>query len=225
MSRIRAVIFDLDDTLYPERVYAFSGFAAVAAAFENRLGDRTETTAAMQRLFDTEHRSRIFNRLLAERGSPEDPQLIHSMIDTYRTHKPAIALHADADAALGRLHGHYKLGLITDGPVVQQWAKIDALALRPRLDEVILTSELDVEYGKPHTRAFELMAKRLGTEPAQCAYVADNPAKDFIAPNRLGWTTVRINRPDGIYGDQSPPEGGAPGHGISTLDSLDLILK
>ena len=42
MASIRAVVFDLDDTLYPEREYAFSGFAAVATAFQDRLGDPEE---------------------------------------------------------------------------------------------------------------------------------------------------------------------------------------
>ena len=41
-SRVKVVAFDLDDTLYPEREYAFSGFAAVAEAFEQRLGEPAE---------------------------------------------------------------------------------------------------------------------------------------------------------------------------------------
>ena len=48
----------------------------------------------------------------------------------------------DADAALTRLGDRYKLGLITDGPPVQQWSKIDALGLRSRFDEIIVTGDL-----------------------------------------------------------------------------------
>ena len=222
---LKAVIFDLDDTLYPERAYAFSGFTAVAAAFEDRLGDRKETAAQMQWLFDTEHRPRVFNTLLAKRGMPEDQQLIRSMIETYRAHAPTITLHTDADAALTRLRDHYKLGLISDGPPVSQWAKIDALGLRNRLNEIIITGELSPEYSKPHPAAFELMSSRLGVESAQCVYVADNPAKDFIAPNTLGWTTIQIARPEGIYRDVPAAEGGVPDHLIDTLDELDTILR
>ena len=50
-SAPKAVIFDLDDTLYPEREYAFSGFATVAQAFETELGDPGTTVAEMRRLF------------------------------------------------------------------------------------------------------------------------------------------------------------------------------
>jgi putative hydrolase of the HAD superfamily len=225
MAHIRAVIFDLDDTLYPERAYAFSGFDAVATAFEDRLGDRTEAAAAMQRLFDTEDRRRVFNALLAQLGLPEDRQLIRRMIGVYREHRPTITLHRDADAALTRLRGRHSLGLITDGPPASQWAKIDALGLRPRLDEIIVSGELGPDHAKPHPRPFELMSQRLAVEASGCAYVADNPAKDFIAPNALGWVTIRIERHDGIYRNIAASESGSPSTAIDTLDALDAILR
>ncbi len=221
---IHALIFDLDDTLYPERAYAFSGFAAVAASFEDRFGDPVETAAQMRRLFDSRHRRRVFNTLLAQRGLPEDEQLVERMIETYRAHRPTIILHSDADNALTRLRSRFKLGLITDGPSQSQWAKINALYLRIRFDEIIITDDLGPDYAKPHTRAFELMAKRLGVESAHCAYVADNAAKDFIAPNALGWTTIQITRPDGIYRDMRAAQGGVPQHVIGGLDTLQQVL-
>lgn len=233
MAAVKAVIFDLDDTLYPERAYAFSGFDAVAAAFRDPLGDPATAAAEMRRLFDTEHRPRVFNALLRERG-PRDAErersasvkeLVECMIETYRTHAPTICLHVDADTALTRLRGRYKLGLITDGPAVSQWAKIDALGLRGRLDEIIITAELGAQHAKPHPRAFELMAERLDVAPAACVYVADNPAKDFIAPNALGWTTVQIVRPDGIYRDEPTAAKGEPEHTITTLSELSAIVQ
>ena len=233
MPTITAVIFDLDDTLYPEREYAFSGFAAVAAAFEDRLGDPRKATTRMRQLFDTEYRRRVFNTILTERGVPDDEQLVCRMIETYRTHRPTISLHPDAEAVLGRLRGRYKLGLITDGPLVMQTAKIEALGLRDKFDEIILTADLGTGFGKPHGRAFEMMAERLDVALPQCVYiadnsqsafVADNAAKDFVAPNMLGWTTVQVIRPDGVYRDQPAVDDGVPQHIIDTLDDLDATL-
>ncbi|MBU0717731.1 MAG: HAD family hydrolase [Planctomycetes bacterium] len=279
---IAAVVFDLDDTLYPERAYAFSGFDAVAATFEDLLGDPEQTAADMRRIFEHGDRRRVFNTLLAERGVRDDgpldrsresrggatrsspianddgpsdrsrgscggatrssplakggkrgvvgspgteEALVRRMIETYRSHRPNISLAPDADAALTRLRekGH-PLGLITDGPAVMQAAKIQALALAGRVDEIILTAELGPGFGKPHPRAFELMAERLKAAPSQCVYVADNAVKDFVAPNALGWLTVQITRPDGVYRDIDPPDGGQPAHVIETLDSLDDLF-
>lgn len=224
---IAAVVFDLDDTLYLERDYAFSGFAAVAAAFEKELGNPTEAAERMRALFDTEHRPRVFNALLAERDW-DDPskvgELVSRMIDTYRSHSPTITLCPDADAALTRLRGTCKLGLITDGPSAQQCAKIDALNLRSRLDEIIATGELGPGESKPSPAAFELMADRLGVAHRECVYIADNPTKDFVGPNALGWTTIQIDRHGGIYQDAQPPPGGAPTHHIDSLDELHALF-
>ena len=225
MGAIRAVIFDLDDTLYPERQYAFSGFAAVAAAFRAQLGDPIETIDAMRHFFDSKLRSRLFDALLAERGIARDQSLIQRMIEAYRTHLPEIGLYPDADAALARLRGKHKLGLLTDGPSVSQWAKIDALKLRGRFDEIIVTSELGPNCAKPQTDAFQLISHRLGIEAPGCAYVGDNSAKDFIAPNALGWVTVQVTRPDGIYFGSVAPIAGAPHFTVDTLDDLDGILS
>ena len=146
------------------------------------------------------------------------------MIDAYRRHRPAIALHADADSALTRLKARHRLGIITDGRLIQQSAKIEALGLSSRVDAIILTDELGPGFAKPHPRPFELMADRLGVAHDECIYVADNPAKDFVAPNALGWTTVRIVRENGIYKDAPIAEGGAPRRVITSLDELDSLI-
>ncbi len=224
MQTIEAIIFDLDDTLYPERAYVFSGFSAVAEAFRDLLGDPVATVARMRELFDPNRRRRVFDSILQERGIDVDHALVNDMIHAYRSHGPTIALHPDADDVLSLLRKGNKLGLITDGHSESQWGKIDSLRLRDRFDKIIVTSELGPDRAKPHPRAFELMAERLGVEHSACVYVADNVAKDFIAPNSLGWTTVRILRPDGIYSDTTPPPGGTPQHEINTLSALPQLL-
>ena len=224
MTRNRAIVFDLDDTLYPERAFAFSGFDAVAKAFVGELGDPTRTATHLRRLFDTEHRPRVFNTLLRELGIVEDAALIARMVDAYRHHTPSILLHDDADRALRRLAGQVKIGLITDGPQRTQRAKIDALELTARIDAIVVTSELGPDCGKPAPDAFRRFADMLDVPHETCVYVADNPAKDFVAPNRLGWLSVRVLRTDGIYRDAPIAPGGCPTHTIDTLDQLDALL-
>ncbi len=224
MPVITAVVFDLDDTLYPEREFAFSGFAAVAAAYEEYFGNRPAAEHEMKKLFDTGHRGRVFNQMLARRGIADDEKLVRTMIETYHTHRPAISLHPDAASALTRLRESHKLGLISDGPAAMQASKIDALALHDKLDTIVLTDQLGPGMGKPHPRAYETVAARLGVEPACCVYVADNPTKDFVAPNALGWLSIQIIRQDGVYRDRPPAKDGQPQHVITTLDSLKDVL-
>ena len=225
MITLDAVVFDLDDTLYPERAFAFSGFDAVAEALPDIFSDPAQATARMVQLFDTEHRRRVFNTVLTQSGVEPEEQLVSRMIETYRTHRPRITLHLDAEAVLTRFAGNFQLGLITDGPAIMQRNKIAALGLEPRFDKIILTDELGEGCAKPHPRAFELMSQRLAVDPARCVYVADNPAKDFLAPSALGWKTIQIKRKDGIYRRESPPKAGRPDHLIDTLDALDVLLS
>ena len=225
MTHTRAIVFDLDDTLYLERSYAFSGFEAVAAKFERELDmPAGAAVARMKALFDTEHRPRVFNRLLEELGVTRTPDLVARMVETYRSHVPTIAMLPDAEAAITRWKCKCKLGIITDGPAVMQSAKLDALGLRDRMDSAILTDLMGPSFSKPHARSFEMMADQLGVPHERCAYIADNPTKDFVAPNALGWLTVQITRSEGIYRDQPPAPGGTPRHVISTLDDLDRVL-
>lgn len=213
-------MFDLDDTLYPERSFTFSGYRAVAAAFADRIGASFDLCSRMGELFDTPARGRVFDVVLAEAGVTDAAALVPEMIDAFRRHQPDIRLHPDADAALTRLRAGHRLGVISDGPLEMQSNKVGALGIGPRVDEVILTDRWGREFWKPHPRAFEQMATKLAVPPEQCVYVADNPAKDFVAPNALGWRTVFVKRPDGIYADRQAPPGGEAGAVIESLEAL-----
>ncbi|MCP4245583.1 MAG: HAD family hydrolase [bacterium] len=225
MSAVQAIVFDLDDTLYPEREFAFSGYAAVAAAFSERLNrPAAELSRRLGHLFDTPDRGRVFDVILGEAGvTAGSDELLSEMIAAFRNHKPTIHLHMDAEAALVRFAGLYRLGLISDGPLQMQRNKVEALALADRIDEIILTDEWGREFWKPHPRAFEELARRFNVEPGACLYVADNPSKDFVAPNALGWRTVFVKRPDAVYVDRAPPEGGQAQEVITTLDALTTV--
>lgn len=223
LDGVEAVVFDLDDTLYPERSYTFSGYRAVAAAFAEQLGPVEQTVARMQALFDTPDRGRVFDVILSESGLRDGDVSVAAMIETFRAHEPLIELFPDAARAIDHLAGRCRIGIISDGFLIAQSNKVSALNLRQMVNEVILTDELgpDRQFWKPHTQAFEEMARRLDVPHEKCIYIADNAAKDFIAPNKLGWRTAHVLRPNAVYADRQPPEGGAAGH---VTDSLDRLL-
>ncbi|GJM24059.1 MAG: haloacid dehalogenase [Phycisphaerae bacterium] len=224
MQPIQAVIFDLDDTLYAEKSFTLSGYRAIASAYAKLLGDPQAIFQRMCELFDSPNRNRVFNVLLEEASQPDVNETVAKMIETFRNHTPVIELHPDADGALTNLRPKYKLGVISDGFLIAQRNKVAALQVSSRVDEVVLTDELGREFWKPHPKAFELIAEKLNVDHTTCIYVADNLAKDFVAPNALNWHTIHINRPDGIHSSNQPPEGGQPAHTIDSLDRLPALL-
>lgn len=222
--KIKAVVFDLDDTLYPEHDYVVSGFGAVATEFEHVLGPPQPTLRDMVRLFEADRHAKVFDELLRARGIDEDPALVGRMVDCYRAHRPQISLHDDARSILPQLKDRYQLGIITDGRLSTQSLKIDALQISHLFESIIITGELGDGFAKPHVRAFEKMADTLGVAGTECLYVADNAAKDFIAPNALGWTTVQVLRPNGLYHDNRASQGGDARHRIESLLELPQTL-
>ena len=87
--------------------------------------------------------------------------------------------------------------------------------------EILVTDEMGLSWRKPSPRGFELLLHRLGCGPEEAVYVADNPAKDFIAPSLLGMGSVRVRRPCGRYGGfEAPGPEAAPGAEIGSLFEL-----
>ena len=219
---IRAVVFDLDDTLYPEREFAFGGLEAVARWLTQRMACPFDPARRMRELFDTEHRPRVFDQLLRELGAGPTRSWIEQMVECYRNHQPRIALYPDAEEALTRWSGRFCLALISDGPLPVQRSKVQALNLESRLDRIILTDAWGLEYWKPHPRAFREIEAVWGVRGNACVYVADNPGKDFLAPRQLGWQTVQVIRPGAVHADAIPPPGGQADRVVSSLS--DLLL-
>jgi putative hydrolase of the HAD superfamily len=176
----------------------------------------------MRQLFETENRRRVFDQLLLELNCTDAAELVPAMVECYRNHIPDIELTPDAERALARWSGSFFLGLISDGPLRMQQQKVQALGLDRRLNRVILTDQWGSAFWKPHPRAFEAIEQDSGHSRSACAYIADNAAKDFVAPNSRGWRTVRICRPGGVYGEMSPPPGGCEQFQIQSLDEVDI---
>jgi len=203
---LRVMVFDLDDTLYLERDYVRSGFIAVGEFVRRELGVARFYELAWSE-FLRGARGSIFNSTLARLGVAPRPALIERLVELYRHHQPRIRLQADTLDCLARLPRSLKLALITDGHARSQRLKLQALGIAERFSPAIVTSELGPQCQKPHPLAFVTVQQVCGAAGAECLYVADNPAKDFVAPLHLGWRTIRIRRRDGLYAhrpDQAP---------------------
>ncbi|WP_126975680.1 HAD family hydrolase [Frigidibacter oleivorans] len=213
------IVFDLDDTLYLERDFAFSGY--------DHLGERVQALhgvagfgPACRALFEAGERRRIFDLACARLGWAEGAALVPELVAAYRAHPPRIALCPDAARWLDSHPGPF--GLITDGPGQMQANKIAALGIVPRIAHRCVTDWLGPGRGKPHPAAFALMEQAGGA--GRMVYVADNPAKDFVTPKARGWLTVQVTRPGGVH-DPAPPDAAHAAHlRLADLDQLDSAL-
>lgn len=216
------IVLDLDDTLYPERDYARSGLRA-AAHRARELEELPDLEERMLALFDAGQRGTIFNRALTETLGAADPLLVEAMVAAYRAHEPEIALFEDAVWALDWAGRSGPMALLTDGYHQTQMLKVVALGIVHRFHTIVYTDALGGrDWWKPNPAGFEHIEKATGG--SRLVYVADNPRKDFIAPNHLGWLTVRVLRPEGEYAGELAPEGGEPQRTIASLRDLPDVL-
>ena len=197
---IKAVIFDLDDTLYDEEMFVLGGFRAVAQFLQDRHGLNSEVLySRMVQLLSREGRGKIFDVILAENGI--DGLSVEQMVDVYRSHRPCLKLYPDAENVLKQLKGRVHLGIITDGNTKVQWNKIRALGLDKIVELVIVTDDLGPEYCKLSPVPYQLVMEKLKLDGKNIVYIGDNPNKDFITARQLGWRTIRICRPKGMFSD------------------------
>ncbi|MDD4735541.1 MAG: HAD family hydrolase [Kiritimatiellae bacterium] len=202
----RAVLFDLDDTLYPERQYVFSGFQAVAAHIQRVYGLLVFND--LVQIYLAGERANVFGATLEKHFGNVEEAVLKKVLHVFWTHTPKIQLYEDARICMALLFSRaIKVGVITTGRGGIQQKKIAALELEPLLDGIIYTDDLlnDAEPGQPNADAFHILALQLEVELSELCFVGDNPLTDFAIPRRLGVKTVRIRRPGGEFSEAQPP--------------------
>ncbi len=191
----KAVVLDVDDTLYLERTYVRSGFRAVGQWARHELGVDGVAETAWALFVDGVRRTTLTDALEAC-GAPTDPGVRDRAVQVYRDHEPDIELLPDARALLAAVR-HAPIGVITDGPQNSQRAKCDALGLSGVADVLLVTS--DHGRSKPDPWCYEYVERELGLAGPDCLYVADNPAKDFSGARAQGWCTLRVRRTGSLH--------------------------
>jgi len=211
----KVVCFDLDDTLFKEIDYLTSAYGEIAAFVGH-----PELAPQMVKWYS--EGENVFKKL----NQALDADIpIADYLKIYRNHLPSISLSDGVEDTLNELkHRDITMGLITDGRSVGQRNKINALKLNRWFDdENILISE---EFGSEKTdeKNYNFFVQRYPEH--SFVYVGDNPKKDFIIPNHLGWQTIML-KDDGrnIHKQVLAPMEHLPQVSISDFEELLDFIK
>jgi putative hydrolase of the HAD superfamily len=209
------VVFDLDDTLFKERDYVFSAFRRI----DDLYSSQSKGTIAEEMTRAFLNGENFISAGAKTTGQPES-EILH----IYRMHKPNINLDEDTIFTLDSLRdAGIRMAIITDGRETTQTNKFEALGLDRYIPhEMLLISEKEgADKLKPN-----MFAKIVHTYPEakKFIYIGDNPRKDFIWANMLGWETIMLldNNLQNIHtqADDVPPENRA----TKNVDKLSEIL-
>jgi putative hydrolase of the HAD superfamily len=223
---ICAVLLDLDDTLYDQRDWLGPAWAAVAAAAAVHGVDRDALERALLSIAACgSDRGRIIDRALAEVGAEDTP--IAPLLAAFRSSVPQhVAPYPGVRQALRTLRAQVPIGLVTDGDVTIQRAKLRALALDDAFDIVVVSDELGRERRKPHPAPFHAALAALGERAHDVVHIGDRPDKDVRGAAAAGMRAIRVRT--GEYSalpDDPPPWRSAPDMPAAVADVLALGVR
>ncbi len=207
-GEVKAVVFDMDDTLYSEREYIESGFKAVADELfrlTKEIGSSTLEADLYTFMLEAFEEGKRAIDLAIEKCGFGDEETKKKIISLYRNHTPKLTLYPWADELISWLcaeGGLSKdmLGIITDGSPNGQHRKLTALGLDDRVGHIIVTDELGgAQFRKPCDIAYRVMALRMQETYENIIYIGNNPTKDLKAPRELGMKTLFFDNPDCVH--------------------------
>jgi putative hydrolase of the HAD superfamily len=221
---IQAIIFDLDDTLYPEKDFIVGGYQSVArhiAGCWDYCFD--EVFSSMMMSFGSSGREMVFPDLLLR--FPKITLSLDEFVQIYRKHNPAINLFPGYRELLRDLSGKYRLGLITDGLPEIQKKKVEALGLDSIIGKIIYSWEYGVERQKPHPYSFTVMSELLQAAPRNTLFIGDNPEKDGKGAKNVGMLYLQIRHSRAKQSDSGPAIYGVPELILGSLLELPHVLQ
>jgi putative hydrolase of the HAD superfamily len=189
----RAILFDLDDTLYPLRRFVLSGFGAVAGFLELTRGlDRRAVFADLARTHRQEDRRQALQACAVRFGVPLT--LVPTLIDVMRAHHPRLRLPATSQEVLARLRPEWRLAILTNGVPAIQARKVEALGLGRLVDAVVFANEHGSGRGKPEPAPFQVALARLDVTAENAVMVGDSAECDVLGARAAGIAAIRLAR-------------------------------
>lgn len=193
LSMIKAVIFDLDNTLIDfMKMKMLSCDAAIVAMIGAGLD--IERKKALKILFDlygkySLEEKTIFQKFLKKVSGKINYRILASGIVAYRKIRSGfLEPYPGTDYVLLKLKNNgVKVGVLTDAPKLKAWVRLASMSLSNFFD-VVVTFE-DSKKLKPSQKPFKVILNKLRIKPEECLMVGDRPERDLKGAKKLGIKT------------------------------------
>ncbi|MDE0636383.1 MAG: HAD family hydrolase [Candidatus Poribacteria bacterium] len=210
---IKAVFFDLDNTLCDSDTawnIAVRETFQLFCQYKPNISEETLTKAwekVHQKLFQqldagkcsmAEVRDTRFLHLFKELNLL--PSKITEELNDFLSTRYLTSLRLYEDAAVLEELQAYHVGIITNGAnderTDSQLSKVRYLGLTGRIQSLTISGEIGVR--KPNFEIFKVACERAGVLLKEAMYVGDSIQNDIIGANRVGMTSVLIDRKSDI---------------------------
>ena len=225
---LRAVLFDLDDTLFDHRVCARTALTTLHEAYDAFRNRPFEEVERLHASFLEELHVRVtsgelpleqarrerFRRLFTAVGVTPSDDVVVEAAETYRGGYMRIRRAvAGAAALLAAVKARSRVGIVSNNLLEEQQGKLRQCGLDRFVDELVVSEETGMS--KPDPRIFQIALDRLGCRADEVVMVGDSWAADVIGARAAGIRAIWFN-PEHV----PPPE---PDAGVVELYSLEPV--
>jgi putative hydrolase of the HAD superfamily len=185
------LVFDLDDTLYPEMEFVHSQFRQVAQMVQRCFGFDSELAYHLMTQELAMHgRGRVFDVMLRFFGIGAQKN-IRLCLSVYRRDPACLPLPPGTRSVLKRFRAWPKY-IVTEGNPIAQRNKLNALRFSVWVKKAMITGQYGPGHLKPSPYCFLKIAQWEHCPASEIVYVGDNPYKDFHGIKPLGFKTIRV---------------------------------
>jgi putative hydrolase of the HAD superfamily len=234
VARLKAIFFDIDDTLYS--TYEFSEMArenAIKAMIN--AGLRMSQEELRQELDEIVHEfssnyEHHFDKLLMRiprrfyKGINAAVLIAAGVVAYHDTKFRHLNAYDDALEVLKLLYNSdLILGIITAGITIKQSEKLIRLKVMPYMTPSAIFISDQIGISKPNVKLYQRACSDLNIRPSESMYIGDNPRNDIDPPNQIGMVTVRNCRSSRYLDQESDTE---PDYEIHNFwDLLDILRE
>lgn len=232
---IRALLFDLDDTLLETH---YSHQEAMCLACERAAAQHPNwTVERLEEVFVATYRELEARIERGELSFPSQvPFRIRSWEDTLRRcglspdlgeelahlyleeRRKRYRLYDDVPSALDALSAEYRLVLVTNGLSDLQREKVAKVGLERWFDRIVVSEE--VQSWKPDSRIFRHALELAGVGSEEAVMIGDNLERDIAGAQAVGMCSVWVRR----YEHLVPIEGITPDAVVEAVGGLGRVL-
>lgn len=219
--KIKAVFFDLDNTLFPAS--KFTGLArkkAVRAMVKEGLPLGEKQAFRILQHIVSKYGSNYphhFDALAATANAREKARVVAAGIAAYHSAKQSMKPHTGAEKAIRALTKRgFKACVMSRGVEVKQWDKLLRLNLHLLFSSVFIVQEKT-------PRAYASARRKLGLKKGEVVMVGDYPPIDALPAKRAGFLTIRILK--GKHAKERFPNAMAPNATIRNFSELGRAIE
>ena len=200
LNEIKAITFDLDDTLWHNPPVIQNAQSKIKQHLldefshfnPNSLDDEFRESLILVRAKNpklahnlTELRRQSFEVLLRNHGY--DPKQSYDLMEKFLKFRHEVSIYPDVEACLQHLNGKYKLAALTNGN-----ANVMRLEIGKYFDAHFSAEQVGVQ--KPKRRIFDHVSNALNMPHQNILHVGDNPVDDVKGALDSGFQAVWVNR-------------------------------